>query len=237
MFFSAAQTTAFFEDLDHLAIPYATVIHLSTEGIDNVDNLGDFDKNNLNQVATNLRRPPESAAAFTFGAKSQKTLLAASNLVRLYDNIGRDLTAAYMRWNPIMKNFEEQWKALVAKRGDGYPETPLISKALPIIKWCEAFKDHLHRSVGVRYIPLAYIVRERVTPPGICPPLAPNQPYSIEHGSIEMDLVERASHSSGLFRDDNATVYYKIEEATRGTPFAASIQTFQRQKDGRGAFI
>ena len=237
MVFTAAQTTAFFEDANQMAIPHATVVQLSTEGIDNVEDLGDFDKDNLNQVATNLRRPPGGAAAFTFGAKSQKRLLAASNLVSFYENIGRDLTAANMRWIPTMKNFEEQWKALVAKREDDDPDTPLISKALPIIKWCEAFKDHLHRSVGVRYIPLAYVIRERVTPPAICPPLAAGQPYSSEHGSIEMDLVERASHSSGLFRDDNATVYYKIEEATRGTPFAASIQTFQRQKDGRGAFI
>ena len=116
MVFTAAQTSAFFEDPDQMAIPHATVIQLSTEGIDNVDDLGDFDKDNLNQVATILRRPPGGVVTFTFGAKSQKTLLAASNLVRLYDNIGRDLTAAYMRWNPIMKNFEEQWKALIAKR-------------------------------------------------------------------------------------------------------------------------
>ena len=97
MVFTAAQTSAFFEDPDQMAIPHATVIQLSTEGIDNVDDLGDFDKDNLNQVATNLRRPPGGAAAFTFGAKSQKKLWAASNLVRFYDNIGRDLTAANMR--------------------------------------------------------------------------------------------------------------------------------------------
>ena len=45
-----------------------------------------------------------------------------------------------------------------------------------------------------------------------------------------MDLVIRASHSSGLFRDDNATGYYKNKEATGGTPFAASIQTFQSKR-------
>ena len=52
-----------------------------------------------------------------------------------------------------------------------------------------------------------------------------------------MDLVARASHTHGLFRDDNAEVYYKIEEATRGTPYADSIKTFQNEKNGRGAFI
>ena len=142
-----------------------------------------------------------------------------------------------MRWITVIRNFEEQWKALVKKRDEDEPETPLISKALPIIKWCEAFKDHLHRSVGVRYVPLAYVVRETETPPVLCPPLATGQPYSMEHGSIEMDLVERAQHTHGLYRDDNAAVYYKIEEATRGTQYADSIKTFQRKKDGRGAFM
>jgi hypothetical protein len=32
-------------------------------------------------------------------------------------------------------------------------------------------------------------------------------------------------------------MYYKIEEATRGTPYAASIKPFQRTKDGRGGWF
>ena len=39
------------------------------ERIAKVDDLGDFDKDNLSQVATNLRRPPGGVPAFTFGAK------------------------------------------------------------------------------------------------------------------------------------------------------------------------
>ena len=38
------------------------------------------------------------------------------------------------------------------------------------------------------------------------------------------------------FRDDNSVVYYHLEEATRGTSYAASIKPFQRGKDGRGAW-
>ena len=221
-----------------MAIPHATVVQLGTEGITTVDDLIDFDKENLQQVAQNLRRPPGAAAVpFTFGAKSSKRLLAASNLVRFYDAIGRDPTAANMRWITTVRNFEEQWKALSAKKDEDDPDTPLISKALPIIKWCESFKDHLHRCVGVRHVPLAYVIRDNVTVPVVCPALLPGQPYSVEHGSIEMDLMERALHTHGLFREDNATVYFKIEEATRGTPFADSIKPFQQQKNGREAFM
>jgi hypothetical protein len=40
-----------------------------------------------------------------------------------------------------------------------------------------------------------------------------------------------------LFRDDNATVYHYLEEATRSTMYAASIQPFQRSKNGRAAWM
>jgi hypothetical protein len=40
-----------------------------------------------------------------------------------------------------------------------------------------------------------------------------------------------------LFRDDNATVYFKLEEATRLTTYAASIKPFQQTKDGRGSWF
>ena len=64
-----------------------------------------------------------------------------------------------------------------------------------------------------------------------------NQPYSEEHGSVEEELIARADHTHALFCNDSASVYYFLEEGTRGTHFAASIKPFQRRKDGRGAWI
>ena len=82
--------------------------------------------------------------AFVFGAKSQKRLGIACELVRYYNTVGCDLTVASMHWNNVIKNFEIQWKALKAKKEEDTPEVPKISKSLPIIKWTEAFQDHLH---------------------------------------------------------------------------------------------
>ena len=47
----------------------------------------------------------------------------------------------------------------------------------------------------------------------------------------------RASHNHPNYRVDNEKVYFKLEEATRGTRYAASLKPFQRRKDGRGAFF
>lgn len=256
MVLTAGQTQAFFENADQMAIPHVTVIELQNEGITTVGDLVDFDKDTLKQIAENLRRPggripdptigqPGGAPAgatiptspFIFGAKSLKRLIVACDLVRFYETIGRDPTAANLRWNPIMRNFEEQWNALKKRKEDDEPEVPKISKALPIIKWTEAFKDYLNRVIGVRMIPLAYVIREDVAVPAQAPPLAQDQPHSAEHGSVEADLVARASHANALYRDDNGTVYYKLEEATRSTSYADSIKPFQRAKDGRAAWL
>ena len=67
--------------------------------------------------------------------------------------------------------------------------------------------------------------------------LAVGQPHSIEHGSVESELIACASHTHDLFRDDNSYLYYLLEEATQDTPYATSIKPFQRAKDGRGALV
>jgi hypothetical protein len=57
MVLTAAQTTAFFENGHQMGIPHATVVQLATEGIISVIDLADFDKESLQQLADNLRRP------------------------------------------------------------------------------------------------------------------------------------------------------------------------------------
>jgi hypothetical protein len=134
----------------------------------------------------------------------------------------------------VVKKFDIQWTALKTKKDGDEPGTPKIAKGLNIMKWSESFMDTLNRCIGVRMIPLVYVVCKAETPPAITA-LAPGQPHSTAAGSIEQELIERGGHNHALFRDDRALVYYKLEEATRGTLFAASIKPYQRTKDGRGA--
>ena len=168
--------------------------------------------------------------------KILQRLTVACDLIRYYQTMGRDLTSANIEWNQVMSNFEIQWKALKERKDEDDPDVPKITKALPIIKWTEAFQDFLNRVIGARIIPLAYVIRIDPQVPGNAPPLAANQPHSTEHGSVEGELVARAAHTHALFRDDNSVVYYHLEEATRGTSYAASIKPYQRGKDGRGAW-
>jgi hypothetical protein len=251
---TVAQTTAFFEYEAQMSIPHATVTQLQQEGITIVDDLINFDKGTLEQVAANPRQlagrvpDPNPAAApgamiptppFVFGAKSQKRLVIATRLLRYYEEVGRAATLGNIMWSTtgtVMKNFAAQWKALEDKKKADEHDVPKITKALPVIKWTESFRDYLHRMIGVRTIPLAYVI----WPDGNVPVIgniSAGTPHSTEHGSIEDKLIARASHTNPLYREDNSVVYYKLEEATRATSYAASIKPYQRTKNGRGAWL
>ena len=221
--------TTFFNHAKQMGIPHATVVQLRTEGIDVVADLADFDKDSLQQLVDNLRCPgghvldPNPGAPpratiptppFVFGAKSQKRITVTCDLVRFYATVGRDLTVANLQWSTIMKNFEIQWTVLKERKGDDSTEVPKISKALPVIKWMEAFHDFLNRKIGDHNIPLAYIIRDEPNPPASALPLAAGQPHSIEDGSVEAELIAQASHTHALFRDDNSDLNYLLEEAT-----------------------
>ena len=227
MVLTAAQTTAFFESPDQMGIPHATMVQLQHEGIESIADLANFEKESLQQLADNLRKPggripdpdpnvPSGATipmpAFTYGAKSQKRLTVACGLIRYYQTVGRDFTAANIQWNQVMSNFEIQWKALKERKDEDDPDVPKITKALPIIKWTEAFQDFLNRVIGARMIPLAYVIQIDPQVSGNAPPLAANQPHSTEHGSVEAELIAGAAHTHALFREDNSVVYYHLEE-------------------------
>ena len=66
--------------------------------------------------------------------------------------------------------------------------------------------------------------------------MAVNQPQSTENGSVEGELVARAAHTHALYRDYNSVLYYHLEGATGGAPYAASIKPYQSRNDGRGAW-
>ena len=127
--------------------------------------------------------------ALIFGVKSQTRVSVACDLVCYYETTGRDLMAANMRWTQVSKNFDIQWKALKAQKDEDSLEVPKITRSLPIIKWTEAFQDFLHRVIGVRTIPLTYVIRTTVDVLAAMPALQSNQLDSDLHGPVEVELV------------------------------------------------
>lgn len=142
-----------------------------------------------------------------------------------------------MMYQPVIKNFKELWDALKDKAKKDQPEVPKLGKGVSFVKWIESFRDHCYQCIGTRHIPLAAVLRDEAHVPNVCPPRVAGQPYTEEFGSIVGDLINRSSHTRGNFKEDNAAVYFKIEEATRNTTYQDSIAPFTKSMDGRGAFI
>ena len=86
--------------------------------------------------------------------------------------------------------------------------------------------------MGIRNVPLVYMIRDEIVN-GTPNPFEADQPYYTETGSIEAELVQKASHNHPLFREDNAKLYFDLEEDIRGTVYAGRIKPFQRKRDGR----
>ena len=104
-------------------------------------------------------------------------------------------------------------------------------------KWTEVFQDFLVEVIGVHIIPLSYAISPEVLVPVAAPALAANQLHLTVHGSVEDELIARASHGHALCHDDNGKVYHYLEEATRSTQYAATMKPFQTGKDGHGAWL
>ena len=140
-----------------------------------------------------------------------------------------------LTWGTRLSSFQQQWDAILdLKKSDGQ-DLPKITKSVSISKWIEAYETYSEQKIGVRNGPLKYVIRDEVDVPNPAPALAADSPHSTEHGSVKGEMIARFSHTHPLFRDDNGAVYDDVESATRGTKYAASIITYKRTKNGRGA--
>ena len=143
MVLSSAQTNAFFEYLAHMGFPRPTVVYLQQEGIIIVNDISNFNKTTIKQLAVKLRFPaghvkhpnrPDNVDAmiptstFVFGARSRTRLTISAKLVRYYDTVDCDITLSNMEWYQTVNNIQVQWKALDYKKNKDKPDVPEIKK-------------------------------------------------------------------------------------------------------------
>ena len=218
-----AQTVAFFTDAAQMGLSARTRAFLQTEGIDSVADLGEFTTTaDWKQIVDNARKPPmipdpNNAAnqihqePFRIPTKSLNRLRVAVRAVKHYEETSRELTAAMMTWDPRLKNFERQWKALEEAADKDGDEMPKVGRTLGIVKYLESYENYATTVFGVRNCRLSYVIREDAVVPGQAPPLEVNSPHSAQFGSISGDRVARLSHNDPLFRDDEAVVFDHLE--------------------------
>lgn len=242
-----ANIKLFFTGDEYIGLSERTFEQLKQEGITQPSDLVDFDASTIDQIVSTMRKPPKvwqlknankpddgkelvEQEPFPFPAKAQMRLKVALTLVKYYETCGYRLTTENMKWS-VMRNFDEQWKGL-EERKDTKPKVPVLSKGMTVVKWLESFGICLSATAGVRLVSLKYCDRENPEAP-VAPDLLPGLPHSTA-GSIELEMIERASHSHPLFAVDNGMVFAMCEEGLRGSPYATVLTQFRRKRDGRG---
>ena len=84
---------------------------------------------------------------------------------------------------------------------------------------------------------MAYVSRKDKAVVNVAPALEVNQPHSIEHGLVADKYKNHQSHADACYGNDNKILYVYLEETTRGSIFAASIKSYDRTQNGRGAWL
>ena len=207
---------------------------LAAEGLTDVSDFDGFDEDTLKEAFKNTRAldPP-----VPIPAKSSSRLSIASKAYEYYSTIDRIPTPPNMHYTNVLKKFHIEWKAICeAADRDFELKLPVLSKNNPPLKWCDSMKHYLHSKYGSRKIPLDYVIREATQVlPESQDPLQNGQPYG-SSGSVLGELVNRASQNHPLFKQDNEEVFTLIEQAARSSSYISTVKTFDRRKDGRGAW-
>ena len=135
MVWTAAQTASFFEDGVQMGITNHTRVQLVNEGIEFVDDLGEFTDDDLDQIAKNLGQPGSTfdatinalvpAVPFTIGARSIIRLKSAAVAVRYCETVDRETNQSNMRW-PVIKKMVQAWKALKGCTKEYKPDIPNV---------------------------------------------------------------------------------------------------------------
>ena len=228
---TAAQISNFFTQADKMGLSDPCIDRLVIDGLAKVNDLSEFNKEDINNLATSTHCNPTD---ITFGFRSKKKLTVAANIMSYYKLVRRAILAPNMRWDPVGRNFEVIWKAIKEKSEKDEPNIPKITKQMMVMQWRNAFDNHLHSCLGVTKTPLAWIIRPTAAFP-VIGPQATGILYSAKHSSIEEELIKCVQQHQPLFFNANETVYEKLEVATGNTQYALEIAPYKRSKDGRGA--
>jgi hypothetical protein len=177
------------------------------EGLDTFDAFLDFSKDDIKTLCNSIRKPGGMIAAVGLGAATvnnglhvpaiAETRLAwAAYAAQYYNMIARPINAATMSWNYI-----QHFNSLKEERDNHTPPETMqkLSSKITIMKWINLFEEHLSSVLGVRKVPLQYIIRDNVVPIDIADDPLPvgegSPPYSSRYDSFHDEMIHRTSHN------------------------------------------
>ena len=127
-----------------------------------------------------------------------------------------------------------EWETCQNLRDQDEPDVPLISDKdgdRKVIKWVPIFLDSLTRTYVI-HGPLVYVLCEDPTVPNEFNDPLEHESYFGASVSLHEELMARLVHTGAIYKNDNTSVFMKIERESRGTSVESTVP--QGPEGGRG---
>ena len=219
------------------------------EGLDTFTSFLDFTKEDIKTLCNSIRKPGGVIAGrgrnavdvpnngLHVPAIAETRLAWATYAAKYYHTIARPITSETMSWDYI-----QYFNSLKEERDNHTaPESmQKLSAKISIMKWINLFEEHLSSVLGVRKVPLQYIIRDTVDPVNINDDPLPvgegSPPYAERYDSFNDEMIARTSHTHPGFKADNKHVFNLLNDGLAGSSYISSIQPFSQRKNGREAY-
>ena len=201
-------------------------------GINNFDTLAEYKKEDVQSLCRTLRK--DTTSPMTIGPIVEKRLIIACALADIYSLISRSITQTSLS-NQRLRHFGKYMEVMKAMKDRDHPELEKVGSKYPVVKFMEDLPTFLKSEIGVRGVPLIYVIREQDAPEPL-DTLDNDVPYSEESGSLQKELERHLPHSGVGWDEDNAAVFDILLSALQTSSFVTSLKGFQSSQDGRGAW-
>ena len=206
------------------------VTHVRGLGLDNFERLLDFDREDIKTLCNAARK---EAPPFQISVVIEKYLKNAVFAAKIYRMIGRTLTREAFTV-PRLRKFQALYDSLKSHK-DTTSDVTKISKTFKIDKALDSFPTLLRDRLGIRYIPLSYVIRADDQRKPLSA-LAPGEIHGVETESIYDELINSSLLEGEEYLEDRAAVYNILSDMIAESTHTSSLKGFMRARDGRGAF-
>ena len=202
-------------------------VAVQNEGLETIEDFLEFDEECIKVLCNSVRKPGglmEDVAnagnmmnnpGFSISAISERRMKQASYIARIFNMINRVID--YDSMSRVRLRLFDKYKRLIDSHED--PEKlSAISRTFGIVKAMDIIPCHLRERLGIRKVPLSYVIRENATAANV-EPLAPGQATAAIYSSIADELIACTPHTGDGYDEDNAKVYQILQDLVTGTSF------------------
>lgn len=219
----------------------ANATQMMASGFSSFAELQQLDTEDIKNLCRQLRKDDVNPVPVSFVA--EKKLKSAVYAASLYDLVGRPLTRPLFNANRL-RAFDSYEQVIDRIKDIDKPVTPVVSKKLTIDKALDSLPNVLRGILGVRKVPLSYVIRPEWPADANGNPIRPalaqlanNSIHSGEFSSFQEELIAFCPHEGPGWEEDNAAVFTIISDMLKDSSQASTLQGFKRARNGRGAYL